>query len=136
MNPQLTREAVNLGQKRGHIIIGTANKKMEPHIATAAKIELVDDIHVMVSAWFCPTTVTNLLENPSICLVVSDDEADPGYQLIGVSEQIENMAVLGCWVPEIESGTSIPQVERRVLVMVYRITDFRHGPHNDLESFG
>ncbi len=134
MDMQALKKAVELGRNRQHILIGTANKKMEPHIAAAAKMELVDEIHVMVSAWFCHTTVSNLLENPSICLVIPDDKNDTGFQLIGVSEQIENMAVLGCWTPEVDAKDSIPQVERRVLVMVYRIIDFKRGPHNDVES--
>lgn len=132
MNTRVLRQAVELGQAGRQILIGTANGKMEPHIAAASKIELVDDIHVMVSAWFCHTTVSNLFENPSICLLISDIKRDTGYQLIGVSERIENMAVLGCWTQE-DAKASIPQVERRVLAMVYKIIDFKSGPHNDME---
>ena len=58
----------------------------------------------------------------------------PGYQLIGASEQVENMAVLGCWTPEVDGKISVPQVERRVLVRVDRIIDFKHAPHNDIEE--
>ena len=133
MDSQILRKAVELGQSGQRVLIGTANRKMEPHIAAGAKIELVDDIHVMVSDWFCRTTVSNLLENPSVCLVAMDPGNDIGYQLIGVSEQIENMAVLGCWTPEVDAKASMPQVERRVLVMIYSVLEFRQGPHTDSE---
>jgi uncharacterized protein len=134
MNPQVLREAVNLAEKMEHVLIGTANKRMEPHIAVATRMNLIDDAHVTVSAWFCPTTVTNLSENASVSLVVWDSQSDAGYQLIGASEQVENMAVLGCWTPEVNGRISVPQMERRVLVRVDKIIDFKHAPHNDIEE--
>jgi uncharacterized protein len=115
MNPQVLREAVSLAGKIEYVLIGTASKKKEPHIAVATRMELVDNVHVTVSAWFCPTTVINLFENPSVSLVIWDSRSDAGYQLIGASEQIENMAVLGCWTPEVDGKISVPQVERRRL---------------------
>lgn len=134
MNPQFLKEAVNLAEKLEYILIGTASKKKEPHIAVATRINIVDDLHVTVSAWFCPTTVINLFENPSVSLVIWDSQGDMGYQLVGASEQVENMAVLGCWTPEVDGKISVPQVERRVLVRVDRIIDFKHAPHNDIEE--
>jgi hypothetical protein len=134
MNPLTLREAVGLAVKMEYLLIGTANRKHEPHIAVATTINHVDDIHVAVSAWFCPTTVINLFENPSVSLVIWDQEGDTGYQLIGASEGVENMAVLGCWTPEIDKQMPVPQIERRVLVRVDRIIDFRHAPHNDIEE--
>jgi uncharacterized protein len=134
MNPQVLQDAVNLAGKIGYVLIGTASRKKEPHIAAAIEINIVDDIHVMVSAWFCPTTVINLFENPSVSLVVWDSQNDKGYQLVGTSERVENMAILGCWTPEEEGKTSIPQVERRILIRVDRAIDFRHAPHNDIEE--
>ena len=134
MNPQVLREAVNVAKKIEHVLIGTASGKKEPHIAVATRINIVDDFHVTVSAWFCPTTVINLFENSSVSLVIWDSQSDTGYQLVGTSEQIENMAILGCWTPEVDGKTAVPQVERRVLVKVDRIVDFRHAPHNDVEE--
>jgi uncharacterized protein len=134
MNPQVLREAVNLAVRIEYVLIGTASKKKEPHIAVATGINIVDDVHVTVSAWFCPTTVINLFENPSVSLVIWDQESDTGYQLIGASEGVENMAVLGCWTPEIDKQMPVPQVERRVLVRIDRIIDFKHAPHNDIEE--
>lgn len=134
MNLQSLKKAIELGQSNQQVLIGTANRKMEPHIAAGAKMEMIDDIHVRVSEWFCQTTVSNLLENPSVCLVVMDAQKRVGYQLVGVSEQIENMAVLGCWTPELEAKALMPQIERRVLVMVYSVLDFKSGPHSDSES--
>jgi hypothetical protein len=78
--------------------------------------------------------VINLFENPSVSLVIRDSQSDTGYQVVGTSEQIENMAILGCWTPEADGNTAVPQVERRVLVKVDRIIDFRHAPHNDIEE--
>lgn len=134
MNPLTLREAVGLAGKMEYLLIGTANKEKEPHIAVATSINTVDDLHVAVSAWFCPTTVINLFENPSVSLVIWDQEGDTGYQLVGASEGVENMAVLGCWTPEIDKQMPVPQIERRVLVRVDRIIDFKHAPHSDIEE--
>lgn len=134
MNPQVLRDAVKLAGKMEHILIGTANKNKEPHIAVATRINIVDDAHVAVSEWFCQGTVANLFENPLVSLVIWDSEGDTGYQLIGVSESIDNMAVLGCWTPEVDKQISVPQIERRVLVRVNKIFDFKHAPHNDIEE--
>ncbi len=134
MNPEMLRKAVELAKKVKYTIIGTASTKMEPHIAAATQMTFIDDTHVAVSEWFCPGTVANLLENPFVSLVVWDNENDKGYQLIGKSEGMENMAMLGCWVPEEEGKAPLPQVERRVRIRVDRVTDFRHAPHNDVEE--
>jgi uncharacterized protein len=134
MNPQVLQQAVSFVAKIEYVLISTASKTKEPHIAVATRMDLVDNIHVTVSAWFCPTTVINLFENPSLSLVIWDQENDTGYQLIGASEGIENMAVLGCWTPEVDKQMPVPQVERRVLVRVDRIIDFKHAPHNDIEE--
>lgn len=134
MNPQVLREAVRLAGIMEYVLVGTASKEKEPHIAVATSINIVDDVHVTVSAWFCPTTVINLFENPSVSLVIWDSQSDTGYQLVGTSEQVENMAVLGCWTPEVDGKISAPQVERRILVRIDKIIDFRHAPHNDIEE--
>jgi hypothetical protein len=134
MNPQVLRDAVNLAGRLEHILIGTADRNKKPHIAVATKINSVDDVHVAVREWFCPVTVANLFENPSVSLAIWDSKGDTGYQLIGVSEGIEAMATLGCWTPEMDKQISVPQVERRVLVRVDKIYDFKHAPHNDTEE--
>ena len=134
MNYQALRDAVTLAGRLQHVLIGTANRKKEPHIAAAAVLRQVDETHVTASAWFCPTTVANLHENPAVCLVIWDRESDRGFQLTGQSEKIEDMAMLDGYAPAFTEKITVPQVERSVLIRVDRVIDFKHAPHNDIED--
>jgi hypothetical protein len=65
---------------------------------------------------------------------VWDRKNDTGYQLIGRSEKVEELAMLDGYAPKFDEKITIPQVERRVLVRIDKIIDFKHAPHNDLEE--
>lgn len=134
MNPKVLKDAVTMAAGLEHILIGTANRNKEPHIAAAASLGYVDENHVAASEWFCPTTVSNLYENPAVCLVIWDSTTDTGYQLMGLSEGIENKAILDGWVPKMDETPAIPQIERKILVRVDKIIDFKEAPHNDTEE--
>ena len=134
MDPNALKKAVALAEKMKSVLIATANRKGEPHLAAAAQLSQVDDERVAVAAWFCPMTVANLHENHRVSLVVWDRKKDTGYQLIGRSEKVEELAMLDGYAPKFDEQITIPQVERRVLVRIDKIIDFKHAPHNDLEE--
>jgi len=92
------------------------------------------DNRVHVAAWFCPGTVANLEENRRISLVVWDPLRDLGYQLLGETEKVEELAMMDGYAPGEEKNPPLPQVERQLTVRVDKITDFRHAPHSDREE--
>ena len=129
-------QALSLAQKLRHIFVATANAAGLPHIAAAGKLTSAPFGRVALSAWFCPTTVANLQTNRRVSLVIWDAQEDIGHQLIGEIEKMEEMAMMDGYAPEKESGTSLPQVERRLLIHVDQIIRFSHAPHSDVEESG
>ncbi len=132
MESQTLKEAVHLAQKLQHIFVATADPQGTPHMAAAGKLALAAEGRVVVSAWFCPTTVANLEGNRRVALVIWDSVADKGYQLLGETEDVEERAMMDGLAPG--KDRPIPQVERALLVRVEKIIDFTHAPHSDLEE--
>jgi uncharacterized protein len=128
------KKAVDLAERIKSVLIATANRKGEPHLAAAAQLTQIDGNRVAVSAWFCPMTVANLHENHRVSLVVWDSKTDTGYQLAGKSEKVEELAMLDGYAPKMDEKITVPQVERRVIVKIEKIIAFKHAPHNDLEE--
>ncbi len=133
MNPATLNKVVDLAQKVGHIFVATANKGASPHIAAAASLKRTPEGRVLVAAWFCPETVANIRENPSISLVIWDSQKDHGYQMLGHTEQVIDMAMIDGIAPGRETSP-LPQVERQLTVRVDRILEFKHAPHSDIEE--
>jgi hypothetical protein len=134
MKTQFIESAIRLAQKLEHIFVATADRGGTPHVAAAGELSPVSGDRVAVSAWFCPGTLANLQDNKQISLVVWDPENDHGFQLLGVVERIEELAVLNGFSPETEESSPIPQVERRLHVRVNRVIGFSHAPHSDTEA--
>ena len=128
------KKAVSLSRRIGFICIATAESSGMPHIATAGKIELADEGYLSITEWFCPGTIANLQTNKFVSIVVWDRDSDSGYQMLGKLEKIEELGILNGYAPDIESMPPLPQVERRLLIKVQKITDFRLGPHSDAED--
>jgi len=126
--------AIKLAEKLGHVFVATADAGGMPHLAAAAQIRSASEDRVAVSAWFCPGTVANLEQNRRISLVVWDPLSDRGYQLLGEVVQVEEASIMNGFSPEAEKRSSMPQVERRLMVQVARILAFSHAPHSDLEE--
>ena len=76
----------------------------------------------------------NIAGNPRVSLTVWDQKADTGYQLLGEVERREDTAMLDGYVPQAKQGTALPQVQRRLLVRVDSVLDFRRAPHTDVEE--
>ena len=134
MKPKTIRSAVQLADKLAHIFVATADAVGSPHVAAAGELSHDSGNHVTVAAWFCPGTLANLKNNKQISLVVWDASEDHGFQLLGEVEQIEELAMLNGFVPEIEAPAPLPQVERRLRVRVDKVIHFSHAPHNDIEG--
>ena len=132
MKTETLRQAVELAGKLGHLLVATVGLDGMPHVAAAGKISQNGE-SVEVTAWFCPATVENLRSSKAVALVVWDPESDRGYQLLGRAEEVTEVAQLDGYLPELEDRTTLPQVERRLLIRVKAILVFRHGPHSDIE---
>ena len=127
-------KAVGLSRKTGFVCVATADRNGIPHIATASKMELEDEGCLAITEWFCPGTTANLQTNKFVSIVVWDRDSDSGYQMLGKLERIEELGILNGYAPDIEPWPPLPQVERRLLIKVQKITDFRLGPHSDAED--
>jgi uncharacterized protein len=133
MNPAVLEKAVALIRKVGHVFVATADKAGRPHVAAAGKLDRSGKGRVRVSAWFCPTTMANIGENPRIALVVWDPSNDLGYQLLGETERVTDIAMMDGLAPA-EERSPLPQVEREFTLRVERVLEFTHAPHSDLEE--
>jgi len=134
MNKKILDQAVALVQKLRHVFVATTDGKGLPHIAAAGKLALNPEGRVTVAAWFCPMTVANLQKNRRVSLVVWDPQVDMGYQLLGETERVEEIAMMDGYLPGPASRPPLPQVERQLVVRVDKIIDFKHAPHSDVEE--
>jgi hypothetical protein len=133
MNDEALERVVQLGTRVGGVFIATADSKGLPHVAVSGRIQLEGKGRIAVTEWFCPGTLSNLQDNPRISLVVWDPETDAGYQILGRSERIEDVAMIDGLVNE-KGDAPIPQVERKIMVFMERIIRFSRAPHSDLEE--
>ena len=134
MKIEKLKKAVVLSQRIGSVCVATADRRGVPHIATAGKMDLADEGQLAITEWFCPGTMANLQMNKFVSIVVWDRDSDSGYQMLGKLEKIEELGILNGYAPDIESGPPLPQVERRLLIKIEKITDFKLGPHSDAED--
>ncbi len=134
MKMEKLEKAVSLSKRIGFVCVATADRRGIPHIATAGKMELADEGCLAITEWFCPGTTANLQTNKFVSVVVWDRDSDSGYQILGKLEKIEELGILNGYAPDIESGPPLPQVKRRLLIKVQKITDFKLGPHSDAED--
>ena len=127
-------QAVKLAHKLGHIFVATADAKGMPHVAAAAAMSSIAENKVAVSAWFCPGTLVNLDQNRLVSLIVWDEAADSGYQLLGRVDNIYEKAVMNGYLSGAEHLAPLPQVERILDVAVDKVITFSHAPHSDVEE--
>lgn len=132
MNTELLKRAVDLTKEIGHCFIATADETGRPHIAAAGKLSCPDMDHVEITEWFCPTTVANVEKNSFAAIIAWDSVDDVGYQLAGKVQRVADVAVLDGYAPEYDIEP-LPQVQRQLTVEIERVTDFKLGPHSDME---
>ena len=135
MNREALENAVTLAQKIWYVFAATANDDGLPHVAAAVKMTLAsNDGDIAVEAWYCPTTLINLKQNPLISLIIWDSHADKGYQLLGETIKVEDMAMMNGYDPKSDIKSTLPQVERRLIVRVKDVLIFSHAPHTDVKE--
>jgi len=134
MNSEILKKAVRLGEELGHVFVATADTAGLPHVAAAGKISLESEDRVAVMEWFCPRTVANLKVNRRVSIVVWNQKSDMGFQLLGKCEKVEEVCMMNGYLPGLEDQKPLPQVERKLIVQIEKITDFRHAPHSDVEE--
>jgi hypothetical protein len=133
MKSQSLEASINIARKIGHIFIATADAVGMPHIAAAGKMESAGAESLAITEWFCPGTLKNLSENKSVSITVWDKDSDNGYQILGYVEKIQDMAIMDGYSKKMENNPPLPQVERRLIVRIEKIIDFKLKPHTDLE---
>ena len=134
MKGDTLQAAVDLAKNLKHVFVATADCEGMPYVASAADIMLASENRVAVQEWFCTDTVRNVSENPLIAVVVWDAESDKGYQLLGIVEDIKELAMLDGYAPGTEGVAPLPQVRRQLLIRVDRILEFTHRPLSDVEE--
>ena len=134
MNVEILQKTQQLAAKVGHILVATADGEGWPHVAAAGRLALTPEKHVVVTEWFCPSTMVNLQANPRLSLVVWDSFADVGYQLIGELKGMKDLGILDGYAPQVEVKTPVPQVERQLLIHIDSVIEFKRAPHTDIEE--
>ncbi len=133
MKPETLVQTAALAQSIGHVLVATADAKGLPHVAPADNMTLIPEgKRVTIEAWFCPGTLANLQSNRQIALVIWDPKVDRGYQVVGETEGVEDVALLDGYVPALDS--MLPQGKKRLYIRVKKIMAFQHAPHTDEEQ--
>lgn len=122
---------VEMGNRVGCFLIATADNEGTPHIASARRAELLAGDRFAVTEWFCPGTIANLQTNPRLSVVAWDSTTDIGYQVIGESAEIKDVAMLDGFEADRDEPAPVPQVERRLLVSAEAVLEFKQRPHSD-----
>lgn len=131
MNDELLQRVEHLAQAGGRLFLATAATDGTPHLATASELKFTSGEQLRVTAWFCPVTMENLLQNRRVALVVLSPEGDEGFQVLADVTAVEDLAMMDGFAPEVEAGAQFPQVERALLMEVDRVLAFQDAPHND-----
>jgi phosphoribosylamine-glycine ligase len=131
---ELLKKAVLLADKTKHVFIATVNGDGIPHIAASKKLSLDAKNNVVLTEWFCPGTMENLMgKNNHLAIAVWDAKKDTGYQLIGKAKKEEDLAYLNGYASDLGKKDGVPQIQRKVTVQVEKILDFKLTPHTDIE---
>jgi predicted pyridoxine 5'-phosphate oxidase superfamily flavin-nucleotide-binding protein len=127
-------KAIRLGGESGRVFVATADADGLPHMAVSGKISIEEEGLISVSEWFCPGTLSNLIINPRIALVVWYPVTDMGFQILGNSEKVEEISMLDGFLSDAYREKPLPQVERRIFIRVEKVMNFSHAPHSDVEE--
>ena len=131
---ELLKEAAVLAEKTNHVFIASVSGHGIPHIAAARRFSIDSRNDVVLTEWFCPGTMENLMGgNNHLAIAVWDARKDKGYQLIGRAKKEEDMAYLNGYASPSGKKDVIPQIQRRVTVQIEKILDFKLTPHTDIE---
>jgi len=132
MNAELLEKVCRLAEGTSALIlVATADGAGRPHIAAGGMLRGPDGDVIHLSEWFCPATVSNLLANRQVSMVIWDPAINEGYQLICQTHKVEVEMVADGYDPAMARAEPMPQEERRLDLRVLEIMLFRSGPHSD-----
>jgi general stress protein 26 len=134
MDKETLSRAVALSGELEVVFLATADADGVPHLAAAEKLKLLDDECVGVKSWYCPGTINNLQDNPNVAIVIWDKNSDHGYQLQGVLEGADDLAIMDGFSAEAEARNPLPEIEKQLRVRVDKIVAFRRMAHSDVEE--
>ena len=112
-----------------YAFVASADERGTPHLAAGSAPKVPDPHHLLFEAWFCPTTLRNVVHNPRVSVAVVTPSG-AGYQLGGTVEKIVDAALLNGYAPEMEEP-GMPQVQSRLVVRVDEVMEFSAGTHTD-----
>jgi len=131
---EVLKEAALLAEKTKHVFIASVNGDGVPHIAASKRLSLDAKNNVVLTDWFCPGTMENLMgKNNNLAIAVWDAKKDTGYQLIGKAKKEEDTAYLNGYASDSGKKDVVPQIRRKVTVRIEKILDFKLTPHTDIE---
>ncbi len=131
---ELLRDAALLAEKTKHVFLASVNGDGIPHIAASKGLSLDSKNNVVLTEWFCPGTMENLMgENNHLAIAIWDAKKDKGYQLIGKTKKEEDVAYLNGYASDLRKKDAVPQIQRKVTVQIEKILDFKLRPHTDIE---
>jgi len=134
LKTELLEKAVLLAEKTKHVFIASVNGDGIPHLAASKRLSLDAKNNVVLTEWFCPGMMENLIgKNNHLAIAVWDAKKDTGYQLIGKAKKEEDLAYLNGYASDSGKKDSVPQIQRKVTVQVEKILDFKLTPHTDIE---
>ena len=61
MKTELLKKSVELSEKTRHVFIASVNAEGVPHIAASKNLSLASGNKAVLTEWFCPGTMANLL---------------------------------------------------------------------------
>jgi len=135
MKLELLRKVIELSERTKHCLIATVDEEGVPHVAASKKISLDQGNNIVITEWFCPNTITNIMgSNHNISIVVWHKETDSGYQVLGTVQDEKDLAYMDGYSPVLDEQASVPQIQRRLTVQVGKIMDFKIEPHTDVEK--
>ncbi len=130
---ELLKKAVLLADRTKHVFIASADGDGIPHIAASRRLSLDAKKNAVLTEWFCPKTMENLMGgNNHLAIAVWDAAKDTGYQLIGTAKKEEDLAYLNGYASDLRKK-DVPQIQRKVTVQIEKILDFKLTPHTDIE---
>ncbi len=132
MRAELTKKAVALSERTQHCFISTVGESGIPHVAAAKRCAIDQNGDLVLTDWFCPATIDNIMgDNQHVSVVIWDKDSDEGYQLVGELKKEEEVAFLDGYSPEVNTPHPVPQILRKLTVVVRKISEFNIAPHTD-----
>lgn len=124
-------DVLTLVEKGSHILIASVDRDGLAHMASVRDLRLSSEQRIVLTEWFCSTTMANLAQNPHLAVLIWHEKSDIGYQLVGELVQISNLSVMNGFSSDV-SDYAGPRVKRELELEIEQVLDYSHGIHQDL----